>query len=235
MTTTARFGLPLLQAAQAQKHVTVNEALALIDGACQMVLGRCDQVAPPLVPAEGDAYGVGTGATDGWAGQDGKIALFVNGGWVFLIPGAGWRAWDLTLGTMAVHDGAAWVPGGVAVSPNGAATVAEVIEADVTLAAGPEVITPALIPTGSVVEAVTARVIQPVSGVPSWRLGVAGGPDRYGTGYGVGGGSWARGVTGQPQAYYGDTALVIGAEGGTFTGGQIRIAVHLTRFTLPRM
>ena len=38
MVKTANLELPLVQAAQAQKHVTVNEALALLDAAAQLRL-----------------------------------------------------------------------------------------------------------------------------------------------------------------------------------------------------
>lgn len=80
MTDTAKLGLPLIQAAQAQKHVTVNEALARIDALVQLTLGSVTLTAPPGVPGEGDAYGVPAGATGGWAGKDRQVALYLNGG-----------------------------------------------------------------------------------------------------------------------------------------------------------
>ena len=45
--------LPYLLASQAQKHVTVNEALRLLDGL--VVLDR-HLTAPPASPADGDRY-----------------------------------------------------------------------------------------------------------------------------------------------------------------------------------
>jgi hypothetical protein len=74
---------------------------------------------------------------------------------------------------------------------------------------------------------VTGRVLTELTGATGWSLGVTGSPDRYGTGYGTGAGSFAHGVTGQPQAYYGQTELAVTAEGGAFTGGTVRLAVHL--------
>jgi hypothetical protein len=43
-----------------------------------------DLTAPPGSPTNGDIYIVGQGATGGWAGQDGKIAVRDNGAWVYL-------------------------------------------------------------------------------------------------------------------------------------------------------
>lgn len=235
MTETVRLGLPLVQAAQAQKHVTVNEALGRLDGLCQLVLDGRDWTEPPVDPEDGAVFAIGPGASGEWSGREGRLALYLNGGWVFVTPRSGWRAWDDVLGVATVHDGVDWVIGGVAVSPNGAATVAEVVEADVEVVSGSYVDSAAIIPSGCVVQAVTARVVEEVTGPTSWRMGVADSDDRYGTGYGTGGGSWARGVTGQPQAYYSDTSLRITAEDGSFAGGRIRIAVHVNRFTLPRV
>ena len=92
MSNTPMLSLPLLQAAQAQKHVTVNEALVRIDGLAQLVLQSTNLVTSPGLPVEGDCYAIPSGATSAWAGQDGKIAMFSNGGWLFVQPRAGWRA-----------------------------------------------------------------------------------------------------------------------------------------------
>jgi len=80
---------------------------------------------------------------------------------------------------------------------------------------------------------VTARVIEEITGATSWSLGVAGSPDRYGVGYGVSLNSFANGVTSQPQAYFGPTALELTAAGGDFTAGKVRIAVHYAELTPP--
>lgn len=235
MSVTARLTLPLLQAAQAQKHVTVNESLGLLDGLCQMTLAGIGATTPPALPAEGELWALGDAPDGDWTGQAGRLALYLNGGWVFVTPQPGWRGWLAPAGGVAIHDGAGWQAGAVAVSPNGAATVAEVIEVDLTLDPGPATDTAPLIPAGSVVQAVTGRVLGDITGTAaSWRLGVAGSDDRYGTGYGLSAGSWALGLTGQPQAYYADTALRVTAESGGFSGGTVRLCVHLSRFTLPR-
>jgi hypothetical protein len=104
----AKLKLPYLAAAQAQKHVTHNQALALLDAVVQLTVMEFDAVSPPLTLTEGAVYALGVGATGAWLGQDGRLALVSNGGWQFLIPQIGWRA---ALGTeLRLWDGADWVP-----------------------------------------------------------------------------------------------------------------------------
>ena len=93
MTETPILGLPLVQPSQAQKHVTVNEALARIDALGQLVIASRTVAIPPAGPGEGAVYAVPQGAVNAWSGRDGQTALFLNGGWAFLTPQAGWRGW----------------------------------------------------------------------------------------------------------------------------------------------
>jgi len=51
--TTPNLALPELIAAQAQKHVTVNEALRALDALVQLAVLDRDLTAPPGSPAEG--------------------------------------------------------------------------------------------------------------------------------------------------------------------------------------
>jgi hypothetical protein len=236
MSETANLGLPLVQAGQAQKHVTVNEALLRIDALAQPALVSRSVTVPPVSAVEGTAYAVPSGASGIWAGQDGRVALWLSGGWEFVTPGTGWRAWIEDEAASAVFGGSDWVTGAVALSPGGAALTFRVVEMDHAIAAGSESITDALIPAGSVVIGVTGRVIAGIGGTASaFRVGIGGeSSDRYGSGIGTGAGAWFRGVTGTPVAYYADTPLTITAEGGVFDGGLVRIAVHLAELGLPR-
>ena len=236
MANSPRLGLPLLQAAQAQKHVTVNEALVRLDGLCQLVLKSVDVTLPPAVAADGDCYGVPTGAVNEWAGREGEVALYANGGWIFATPGRGWRAWVEDVSAPAVFDGSAWAKGVVALSPKNAATSFEVVELDHVVTAGTTNAVAAAIPAHSIVFGVTGRVTTAITGtLTSWRLGVAGSDNRYGSGLGLGQGSWLRGLTGAPQAYYADTDLLLTGEGGDFADGGLRLSVHLMRLGLPGM
>ena len=90
---TARLALPFIMAAQAQKHVTHNEALRLLDGIVQLSVLDKDLTAPPGGADDGAAYIVPTGAAGVWAGWDGDIAYRADGTWLRLQPGPGWLAW----------------------------------------------------------------------------------------------------------------------------------------------
>src|SRR5690606_23097021 len=68
---TGRHFLPLLQPAQAQKHVTVNESLLRLDGLVNLVLQSAGSGQPPAV-VEGECWWVPPGAVDAWAGQEGR-------------------------------------------------------------------------------------------------------------------------------------------------------------------
>lgn len=236
MANTANLGLPLVMEAQAQKHVTVNAALARLDAVCKTTLLSVTQTTPPVSAVDGAAYGVPQGASGVWAAEVGKLAVFDNGGWVYVTPAAGWRGWVADQGVPVLHDGQGWVAHAVAVSPNGAASLMQVIEVDVPVGTGASVTTAAIIPARSVVLGVTGIVTSAVSGAcSSWRLGVPGGSGQYGTGLGLGLGSWVEGLSGQPQAFYADTPLLIEAEGGSFAAGDLRLAVHLMRLQVPRV
>ncbi len=78
---------------QTQKHVTHNEALRLLDGLVQLAVLERDLTAPPGSPADGDRYIVASGATGDRGGWDGSVAYWVDGAWMRLVPGPGWRAW----------------------------------------------------------------------------------------------------------------------------------------------
>jgi hypothetical protein len=106
--TTTNLLLPYILAAQAQKHVTHNESLRLLDGLVQLSVLDRDLTAPPGSPADGDRYIVGSGATGDWAGWDLNVALFTDGAWFRLPPRAGWRAWVEDEGLLLVYDGSGW-------------------------------------------------------------------------------------------------------------------------------
>lgn len=234
MAETENLKLPLLQPAQAQKHVTVNEALVRLDGLTQLVLQSQGVMTPPVSAVDGLAWAVPGGATDAWSGQAGKIALWENGGWVFIAPQVGWRGWLADESRAAIFDGTVWVAGGVSLSASGAGAAFGVAEIDYVLAAGASATTADVIPAQTVVFGVTGRVIEAITGsLAGWELGVPGSANRYGSGYGMADNSWLRGLTGTPIAYYADTPLVLTATGGTFASGTVRLSVHYLSLGIP--
>ncbi len=234
MSKTAQLGLPLLQAAQAQKHVTVNEALLRLDGLVNMVLQSMTTTIPPSVVGDGDCFVVPGGAVNEWAGQEGQIAVGANGGWDFVQPARGWRAFVLDKGTGAVFDGADWRAGFATLSPHNAGLSLSVAESDHAIGGGPVSLTGYLIPSSAIVVGVTGRVTSGITGsLTSWSLGNPGATGRYGTGLGLDAGAWVRGVLAQPTAFYLPEVLQLDAVGGDFAGGSVRLAVHYLEIGLP--
>ena len=108
MSDTTRLALPRLDAAQAQKHVTHNEALGLLDALVHLSLSARNVAAPPAAPVEGARCIVGATPTGAFAGQAGKVAAFDDGAWRFLTPKKGWCAFVEGENRLVVFDGASW-------------------------------------------------------------------------------------------------------------------------------
>ncbi len=108
---TPRLKLPYLAAAQAQKHVTHNEALDGLDALVQLSVGGV-AAAPEAAPADGAQWLVGQPASGAFAGQEGALASFRDGAWTFRMPTIGWRLYDQTSRRLMVFDGSAWQPVG---------------------------------------------------------------------------------------------------------------------------
>jgi hypothetical protein len=101
--------LPYLLAAQAQKHVTVNEALRILDALVQLSVLEA-RAAPPASPAAGLRYLVTATATGEWAGWEGSIALRDDTAWRRLIPQKGWLLFNVAASQIQSFDGAEWIP-----------------------------------------------------------------------------------------------------------------------------
>jgi hypothetical protein len=108
MSNTTNLQFPLLAAAQAQKHVTVNEGLQKLDVLCQLAVVSRGLNAAPGSPADGARYLVGAAPTGAWSGQAAKIAAWQDGAWTFLTPREGWIVWIGAEDRLLVHDGTAW-------------------------------------------------------------------------------------------------------------------------------
>ena len=107
MSDTTRLGLPLMDAAQAQKHVTHNEALVRLDALTHLsVSTRAD--APAGAGLEGARYLVSQSPSGLFVGHGDQIALYQDGGWLFLTPKAGWRVYVEDVFSLRVYDGSSW-------------------------------------------------------------------------------------------------------------------------------
>lgn len=109
MVTTPNLGMTLLEASQAQKEVTINEALHRLD---TIILGAVldkDVATPPASPAVGDAYIVAASPTGAWGGEAQSIAYY-NQSWRFITPQQGMRVWVADEAQHYLFDGADWLP-----------------------------------------------------------------------------------------------------------------------------
>ncbi|WP_161992710.1 DUF2793 domain-containing protein [Aureimonas leprariae] len=107
---TPNFAFPYIMPSQAQKHLTHNEALRMLDAVVQVGVADRDLVAPPADAANGARFIVGAAASGAWAGQAGRIAAWQDGAWAFFAPREGWLAWVADEDALLAFDGAGWVP-----------------------------------------------------------------------------------------------------------------------------
>ena len=110
MTDTPHLGLPIVEAAQAQKHVTHNEALTILDALVMLAVLDRDLSAPPASPAAGDRYLVKSPGTGGFAGKSNQIAHYADGAWFFYPPQVGWTCYVQDDAVLLAWDGTAWQP-----------------------------------------------------------------------------------------------------------------------------
>ncbi|MFN5996465.1 MAG: DUF2793 domain-containing protein [Paracoccaceae bacterium] len=106
---TTILSLPLILPAQAQKHVTHNEALVQLDLIVQLAVINRTLTTPPGLPSIGDRHIVAAGATGPWVGQAGRIALFTEAGWQYTQPLPGWQAYVMAESQMAFFNGLVWI------------------------------------------------------------------------------------------------------------------------------
>ncbi len=101
--------LPYLQPSQAQKHVTHNEALQILDAVVQLGVVSRTTATPPAAPTPGARFILPGGAQADWAGQEADtLAVWQGTGWIFLLPQAGWLAHVADEGILSLYDGAVW-------------------------------------------------------------------------------------------------------------------------------
>lgn len=245
MADSANLALPYLAASQAQKHVTHNEALRLLDGIVQLSVKDRNLSAPPGSPAEGARYIVASGPSGAWAGWAGSVAMRADGAWYRLIPQIGWIAWVEDESLALVWTGSAWTPlvdaigliaqaaiVDVAKGPAGFTTGLAVEEQLLSGLSGATRDSTIVIPDRSILLGVTSRVTTAITGATSFSCGIAGEPDKFGSALGISPGSTNIGVV-DPTAIYADTPVRLTSAGGNFSGGAVRIAIHYLRCAAP--
>jgi hypothetical protein len=111
---TPRWTLPLLAAGQAQKEMTHNEALSLLDLVVHPCVEAVGVNAPPGNPLPGQAWIVGDQPVGDWTGRAGMLAGWSEGGWRFLVPRIGLSAWSRADDCRCDWDGLQWRLGRIA-------------------------------------------------------------------------------------------------------------------------
>lgn len=110
---TPRWTLPLLAAGQAQKDMTHNEALSLLDLVVQPCVEAVGLNGPPAGPQPGQAWILGDRPTGEWTGHAQALAGWTDGGWRFLAPRLGLSVWSRADQCRCEWDGDAWRSGRV--------------------------------------------------------------------------------------------------------------------------
>lgn len=233
MTSTSRFQLPLLQPAQAQKHVTVNEALTLLDSFMQLHIQSLSKQHPPSFQntRDGDIYAVPAGASNEWTNQSGKLALFSNGGWVFITPQDGWRGWVADKSNHYTYYSGTWARDTLSAAPPGNGVKIQTFDHTI-VGSGDTSTTTTTIPEGHLVFAITGRVLQTINGTSKWKLGIADDAARYGRDLNNHSNETFAAIS-LPVVYDTNMPLVLTAENGTLSGGKVRFSVHYLTFAIP--
>ncbi|MFN3845013.1 MAG: DUF2793 domain-containing protein [Paracoccaceae bacterium] len=108
--TTPNLVMPYIMQAQAQKHVTHNEALLVLDATVQLCLEAVGENEPPTTPQDGQTWAIGPEPTDRWIGHAGQLAMRAAAGWIYVDAKNGWRAWDRSSNTLRIWREGSWGP-----------------------------------------------------------------------------------------------------------------------------
>jgi hypothetical protein len=103
---TARMKLPYLVASQAQKEVTHNEALEIIDVLLHAFALAIENT-PPDVPEKNDCYIIGTEPQGEWENYSNALAYYTTG-WNFIEATEGMTVWVRSTRCHYTYDGTSW-------------------------------------------------------------------------------------------------------------------------------
>jgi hypothetical protein len=106
---TPKLKLDYMYASQAEKHVTFNQSLSMLDAVFQSVALSASTPTPPTNPSEGDLYLIPQAALADW-GQipQGNMAAFINGAWRYLTPSLGSRIYVCDEDAVLIWQGSKW-------------------------------------------------------------------------------------------------------------------------------
>lgn len=231
MTDTVNLGLPCIEGSQAQKHVTHNEALTLLDTFVQLTVQSRSLTAPPGSPVSGAAFIPASGASGAWSGWDGAIAVY-NDAWSRIAPVPGFKAWVRDERLTVTYEDGTWRDG-FALTANGGRLTLRAKEEEVALSgAFTETLDATFIPNRAVVIGLASRTTLAITGASSYAVGISGEAAKFGDLLGIALGSTNIGVIG-PTAFYADTKVRVTANGANFTGGKVRLICYFLEMSAP--
>jgi hypothetical protein len=105
---TPRFAFPYIQTSQAQKEVTHNEALLMVDALVSLSLEDRHLIAPPVSPQNGQVWFINGAGSGAWNGQGNKLAHYDSGQRYFYVVPDGLRAWIKDEAGYFVYSGGSW-------------------------------------------------------------------------------------------------------------------------------
>ena len=105
---THHLSLPYIMPSQAQKHVTHNEALRMLDAVVQLSVLDTGINQAPSAPNEGERYLIGDNPSSPWDGKPNQIAAYIDGAWMYFQPGEGWLTWNQASSELLIFSGGMW-------------------------------------------------------------------------------------------------------------------------------
>ncbi len=230
-TQTPHLSLDYLVPDQAQKHVTLNDALRRLDGLVHLSVESASRTTPPATPQNGVRYLVPDTATEAWEEARGKLVIFEDTGWQVVTPREGWRLWQTDTHAMMVFDGIKWRTLGGDLLDNALNGVRfERTRAQFDFSATLPVLT---IPSHRLIFGITGRIIETLTGPTNWQLGVGGGTNRYGSQLPLEAGSTINGPANSPMVYWSPAPVVLTPNGSPFTGGKLVLDVFSLLLPMP--
>lgn len=222
---TTRFAFPFILGGQAQKHVTHNAALDVIDGLMVGAVASATTTVAPASPTDGECYIVPAGGVFGDVSA-GSIALYAGGEWLDVPTSFGFSVLVLDEGRHRINGGSAgWVFGSVIGSQGGSLGLRNIdFEVDLS-AAGAQATISAAIPSRAIVLGVTSWTKTAITGPAAYKVGTSGSLDQFGGSLGIAANSSNVGVVG-PFATYSPTDLLITAQDDVtaFSAGVVALS-----------
>ena len=219
MSTTGRLGLPYILQAQAQKEVTHNQALNILDVFVNTVVEAIVDDLPDTAN-DGDIYITGRN----------KLAQYMSGSWTYYQPLQFMEIWLKNTKSRMMYNGGDWISSGFTIKATSGRDTSESLQVsqwqeDIKLS-GASTSSTKLIPDHSSVIAINTWVIEPITGVANFSIGVKGDANRYGPNISSAKDTTNVGMTNYPTTYYYDTPIIFTAKDGNFTGGVVRLSAQ---------